>query len=255
MKSIIKKILKQFSLELRHLNTNQRFKNFENIYKSKIKPSPVIFDIGANEGQSIERFKSLFPSSIIHSFEPDANLFSILKKKYGRDDSVVLNNYAVGNKSELRNFNINAKSETSSFLKLKLDSDWLKKRSIQYNTKPKKFTSNIVEVEVVTIDQYAKEHNIEFIDILKSDTQGFDDKVIKGCKRLIEKNCISFLELEIIFNDVYEDYFSFSDYEKIVLPHGYRMVGLITSGNDLYSSDIFFADVLYFNDIESKEAE
>ena len=40
----------------------------------------------------------------------------------------------------------------------------LQKRSIQYNTTPEEFTSNVVEVEVVTIDQYAKEYNIEFID-------------------------------------------------------------------------------------------
>ena len=46
----------------------------------KLRSGRIIFDIGANEGQSIERFKSLFPDSIIHSFEPDINLYSILKK-------------------------------------------------------------------------------------------------------------------------------------------------------------------------------
>jgi len=255
MKKILKKILKLFSLELRRLNVEQRFNNFKYVYKSKVKSSPVIFDIGANEGQSIERFKSMFPSATIHAFEPDVDLFSILKKKYGKDKNIVLNNLAVGNKSELKNFNVHARSETSSFLKLKRGSNWLKERAAQYDTTPDHFTTKIVEVEVVTIDQYAKKYNIDFIDILKSDTQGFDDKVIEGCKRLIENKLISFLELEIIFDDVYENYFSFSDYEKLILPSGYRMVGLKTSGSDLYSSINFFADVLYFNDITSKENE
>jgi hypothetical protein len=31
---------------------------------------PVIFDVGANHGQSLEKFKALFPSSRVHSFEP-----------------------------------------------------------------------------------------------------------------------------------------------------------------------------------------
>ena len=33
----------------------------------------TIFDIGANKGQSINRFRSLFINSMIHSFEPDLN--------------------------------------------------------------------------------------------------------------------------------------------------------------------------------------
>ena len=220
MKNTIKNILKIFSLELRRLDDDKRFKVFEKVYKTKVRSEPIIFDIGANEGQSIERFKSLFPDSIIHSFEPDINLYSILKK-YGNDDSIVLNNFGVGNKSELKKFNVNAKSETSSFLKLRAGSDWLKERSVQYNTTVDGFTNDVIDVEVVTIDQYAKKHNIEFIDILKSDTQGYDDKVIKGCKKLIEDNLISFLELEIIFDDVYENILALVIMKKYCF-HGYR---------------------------------
>jgi len=44
-------------------------KTFNQTYKDNIK-NPIIFDVGANEGQSIKRFKSIFPKSIIHSFEP-----------------------------------------------------------------------------------------------------------------------------------------------------------------------------------------
>ena len=56
----------------------------------------------------------MFPIAIIHAFEPDVDFFSILKKEYGKDKNIVLNNLAVANKSELKNFNVYARSETSS---------------------------------------------------------------------------------------------------------------------------------------------
>ena len=40
---------------------------------------PIIFDVGAHHGESIIEFKTLFPLSIIHSFEPDPDTFKILQ--------------------------------------------------------------------------------------------------------------------------------------------------------------------------------
>jgi FkbM family methyltransferase len=42
--------------------------------------SPFIIDCGSNIGLSVIYFKSLFPSSSIIAFEPDKNIFQILKK-------------------------------------------------------------------------------------------------------------------------------------------------------------------------------
>ena len=37
---------------------------------------PVIFDVGANVGQSIDLFSRLFPRSSIYAFEPAADCFA-----------------------------------------------------------------------------------------------------------------------------------------------------------------------------------
>jgi hypothetical protein len=31
-------------------------------------PSPIVFDVGANVGQSVKRFRELLPGSVLHSF-------------------------------------------------------------------------------------------------------------------------------------------------------------------------------------------
>jgi len=42
-------------------------------------PNPVILDCGSNIGLSVIYFKRLYPESVIHAFEPDQELFNVLK--------------------------------------------------------------------------------------------------------------------------------------------------------------------------------
>ena len=47
------------------------YKKFSQVIKKLINNKNImIFDVGANRGQSIDYFKKIYPTSIIHSFEP-----------------------------------------------------------------------------------------------------------------------------------------------------------------------------------------
>ena len=87
---------------------------------------PIIFDVGANKGQSIRRYKKIFPNSIIHSFEPNKKEVEKLIVKYKNDNSVVLNNVAVGEKPGNLEFNIIIDREDilKTLKKLKLTNDY-----------------------------------------------------------------------------------------------------------------------------------
>src|SRR5262249_33156474 len=50
----------------------------------------LIFDVGANVGQSVVEFKRDFPSAVILSFEPDKNSFDILQRINGRAYNVAV---------------------------------------------------------------------------------------------------------------------------------------------------------------------
>src|ERR1700678_1538228 len=58
--------------------------------------APVIFDVGANIGQTIDQLQTIMPQSVIHAFEPSAANFQELKKRKGGNSRVVLNNVALG---------------------------------------------------------------------------------------------------------------------------------------------------------------
>ena len=81
-KKIVKKIINIFGYEIKKKDLEIEELSFDQILKKKlIKKKPIIFDVGANNGQSIERFLNLFQGAKIHSFEPLQNEFENLKKK------------------------------------------------------------------------------------------------------------------------------------------------------------------------------
>tara|TARA_B100001057_G_C22839311_1_gene946436 strand:+ start:1497 stop:2258 length:762 start_codon:yes stop_codon:yes gene_type:complete len=247
MKKIIKKFINKLGFELRKINPEIRNLNFDDLLKNKICKNPLIFDIGGNKGQSIEKYLRIFNEPIIHSFEPIKTEFDIMHKKFRNNKNIFLNNVALGDKTEGKEFNITAKTGNSSFNKLNPGTDWLKTRSNQYNTTEKSYVTSIQKVNIIKLDDYCSNNNINHIDIVKIDTQGYEDKVLEGSINTIKNNQIKAIVTEIMFDDVYDKYFSFSDIEKFILPNNFRMVGIDLQNNNLFSGQVFFADVYYFN--------
>src|SRR6516165_10786567 len=60
------------------------------------RPGHLIFDVGANVGQTIGYFRHSFEKPIIHSFEPNRTAFSELQDRCSGIEGVYLNNFALG---------------------------------------------------------------------------------------------------------------------------------------------------------------
>jgi len=219
--------------------------DLDGLTKSLIKKSePVIFDVGANRGQSITRYKKLFRNPIIHSFEPNIDEINNLKQEYINDKNLFLNDVAVGEKKGKLEFNINAASGHSSFSNLIPNTTWIKKRSKTLKIDDKNYTTKKINTEIITLDDYANEKNLKNIDILKIDTQGFEDKVLLGAQNLLKNNQIKLIELELIFSEIYENPLNIYDVEKTLIPNNYKLFG-ISNGGSLISNYIYQSDLLY----------
>lgn len=210
------------------------------------KKNPVIFDVGANIGQSIDRFKKLFPNSIIHSFEPQKKIFIILKKKYGNDKNVVLNNFALGTKKDNKKLYVGAKSGTSSFSKFRSNTKWIKQRAADLGIETKNYLKHVENVKINTLDNYIKKNRISEIDLLKLDAETHEDKILKGLKKNLNK--VNLIECEVHLGNNYTRYLKFYDIEKILNPNRFRLVGIFNvKENNLYKSSMLAVICLYKN--------
>ena len=79
MKKVVKNFFNFFGLKISKIHPDIKEITFDEVYVRHL-TNPLIFDIGANRGQSIDRFKKIFKNPIIHSFEPNPDEFKKLKK-------------------------------------------------------------------------------------------------------------------------------------------------------------------------------
>ena len=139
MKKFFQKILNLFGYKIMKINSFDAT-DLNALTKYVIKKSePVIFDVGANKGQSIARYKKLFQNPKIHSFEPNIDEVNILKQKYINDKDLYLNSVAVGDKKGLLEFNFYVSTGHSSFKNITPNTTWIKKRSKTYKIDEKNY--------------------------------------------------------------------------------------------------------------------
>lgn len=174
--------------------------------------TPRIFDVGANIGQSITKFRRSFPTSEIHAFEPVPKSCAILRKEIEGLDGVTLNHAAVGNHTGHADVTENSSSDMSSVLPLG-PAGW--GDEVQKH-----------EVELISLDDYCKSRSIEKIDILKIDTQGYELEVLTGSSRLTSEKSIALVYLELIFSEMYVGMAKPHEVLAFMSQHCYTLIGL-----------------------------
>ncbi len=245
-KKTIKRIFNLLGFEIRKKPKFGKVLDYNDIYKIKLTSvNPIIFDIGGNKGQSIERFLKCFSNPKIYSFEPNPDDFKYLVKKYQNNKNIILNNIALGDEISTIPLNVSINTGNSSFYAFKKNTEWMRIRSNQFNTTAEKYIEKIVKVNCTTVNSFCQKNKIDKIDLLKIDTQGYEDKILSGSSDLIDKKKIEFIELEIMLDEVYEKTMSFYDIES-KLSNNYKLYGIDYQGFKNLSEGYMFAiDALY----------
>ena len=192
---------------------------------------PTIFDIGANLGQSVDHFRETLQNPIIHSFEPSPATYAKLSTRCRCMPGVKTWNYGVGSCKATLPFTENICSDMSSFLEPG-ESCWGK-------------VEKVTNVEVLTLDSFVKEQGVEYVHVLKSDTQGYDFEVFKGAEELMNEERIGLIYFEFIFSDMYKNLPAFHEVFRFLTAHRFSLVSFYKSHfqQDLVS----WADALFIN--------
>lgn len=197
---------------------------------------PVIFDVGANKGQSISFFRGVYPSANLYAFEPSKNVFNILQSRTKNDEKTSVYNIGMGSSTETRDFYQSILDETSTFVLPNFKSDYMKKKAKILFSKPEKLFT-LVRSEITTIDLFVAENRIGNIDILKIDVEGFEFEVLTGALRTISDGIVNVIQLERHEDDMRDD--NFPEIDEFLKIHSYTIIGGIKHpfGN--------FSEVLY----------
>jgi FkbM family methyltransferase len=216
------------------------------------KNDPIIFDVGANEGTSLDEFKKWWPDSSVHCFEPQKECWESLDKKATQYSNSYVNKYAVGNNHNQLNtfYSHDISSGISGFNKVNLNS-----RDSLYLDEIKKSNNSIEQyedslnhervVEIKRLDEYIQSKQIENVNLLKIDTQGYEPEVLDGLGKYI--NNIEVVITELMFYDYYERSLSFYDIERFLIPAGFQLYDINHISKNPMNGRTDWVDVIYIN--------
>lgn len=139
-----------------------------------LEQSEIVFDIGANIGQTsfnmfrTQKSKNLNPN--IYAFEPYPRTFSKLET-----------NISLNKNSSIKAYNLGVSEHRGSL------------HMIQHcpsNSGGFRMTENrqnSIEVPVISLDEFVIENQLDSVDFIKIDVEGFELQVIQGALKTIEK--------------------------------------------------------------------
>ena len=179
---------------------------------------PVVFDVGANDGETIQEFLGIFPEAHVVAFEPDVSCCNAIQRRFNGRPNLRIQNVAVGAKRGTAELNLFSGNRMNSLLSFDEDPENVMLKSF----KP----TGTMSVSVEALDSFCAEHGIAHIDILKIDTQGYDLEVLKGAATLLEQRRVKTVLLEVNFVPMYQRQATFGELHQFLSALGYRLVDI-----------------------------
>jgi FkbM family methyltransferase len=194
----------------------------------------LVFDIGANVGNTVEQF--LNNSEKVICFEPNPALVSHLKHRFN-GAPVVVDGRGVSNHKGKQIFKISNANTISTF-----SEDWINNSRFtnSYNW------NRTVEVETTTLDSIIDEYGVP--DYIKIDIEGYEYEVLTSFSKLLSNTVVAFEWAE-------EQKLKIESTINYLNKLGYNMFGYTISDGILYDDQVDWKEYNDFNLLESLLSE
>jgi len=209
---------------------------------SKIKVENI-FDIGANVGDTVDRYTRLFPEATVYAFEPFPGTFDKLQARFSGNKLVKPVQSAVSNVDGRKNFNILKHAASHSLL---LPAEGAGKWMYPQADENAVEVTGEIEVPVTKIDSFCKKEAIGEIHILKLDIQGGELMALEGAKGKLRQGVIPLIYTELLFVPIYAGQAYYYNVCSILAEYGYRLFNLYGCA---YTADrqIKWCDAIFIN--------
>jgi FkbM family methyltransferase len=242
LKQSIKAISRRLGYEAGKIRTafpNEPFEAQRQLMSGRGKSQITILDIGANKGQTAEKYRAKFPGAEIYCFEPFPDSVTLLEKKFSHDARIHIMPMAVTNENGNNNFYLNDTDATHSLLPRSVSG----RRYYPKSAEPK----GNIEVRTTTLDDFVAARQAPAIDILKFDIQGGELMAMRGAKGLLQSGHVSLIYTEAFFIPHYEGAPLFHELWSFLAEFGYSLFGIYKI-HRATNGQIRYADVLFVSE-------
>ena len=173
----------------------------------------IVIDVGANVGNYAEEVLNYNPDIDLYAFEPHPKTFLTLQEKAKKHGFKTINKGCANTIGKLKFYDYanNDGSEHATLLEGVFSDLYNNNETIVH------------EVDVTTLDAFIIEYNIEHVDLLKIDTEGFEFSVMSGCLESIKNNKIKAIHFEFNSMNIISKVFM-KDFIKILPQYSFYRV-------------------------------
>lgn len=147
--------------------------------KELIKDGDIVIDAGVLIADFSIWANHLYPNAHIYGFEPSPKTFNLAVNNANiRSENIHILNKALGTTTGQTTLSVGSDIGLWGGDAI-TDNKFVEERLEHFDKK--------IPIDIITIDQFVKEHNLTRVDFIKIDTEGFEKEIITGAKETIQK--------------------------------------------------------------------
>src|ERR1019366_3726445 len=146
------------------------------------RPQPVVFDVGANQGNWTESLLQFIPTAKVYLFDPSPGCQAVIREKAFPGATLIP--CALGEKAGQMTYYSSSATDGSASLHVRRDTPF-ENLAYQQST-----------VEVRTLDEVIAAEKIDFVDFIKMDIEGHELFALQGARRSLAAGKIGALSFE-----------------------------------------------------------
>jgi len=191
----------------------------------------IVFDVGANEGQTVKWIRHYQAEAKIYSFEPVLSSFRKLQENTKGQKDIIVENLALGDQAGQKI--------------IRLFDDYSVLNSLRDDLMNNKINAREETISIETIDAYCEKNTISQIDLLKIDTEGFEMNVLKGAQKMLDSGSISLIYAEVGFQQLNTRNTYFADIAEFLSDKDYYFYGLYQLSDHDWIKGNYFGNALF----------
>lgn len=204
--------------------------------------NPIIVEAGACRGGDTQKMANLWSKGIIHAFEPLPEHFATLTKNTSELSNVICYKYGLGIQNGTFPFHVSERNgkmmNSSSLLSPKEHLNWCK--DIIF--------SEVISIDVLTLDAWAKKYNVYYVDFMWLDLQGSELDVLKACPKLLKT--VKAIWTEATYGEMYKECARYPQLKQFLENEGFTFV--CTSGGLEFMFDALFVRNDVYKEVTSQ---
>src|SRR5215471_2081083 len=200
------------------------------------KTQPVaILDIGAHHGYTVDKLLDYARGAKVHAFEPTPQSAAILRRRMNKRPNVHVHEMALGDKTGMTRFHLNVGEQTNSLLDNVTQSPF---GQVQVHLAE-------VQVQSMTLDDWAEKFEPQGTLLLKADIQGAEKLLVIGGKKTFADRIAAFYT-EICILPQYESQATFCDMNRIMVEQlGFVLYDIYPCQKAVRGGAAGFTDVMW----------